>query len=139
MRATMHFDGACKGNPGPAAGAAVLYFDNVIPRHPVPHHGERFVGTNNEAEWKGLLVGIHAALKAGVKHLTIHGDSKLVVEAVAGRWKCKAPNLKPFHGEAMALLQNFEHWEIHWIPREQNRQADHASNVALRQPRRLVA
>lgn len=160
MKATLHFDGACRGNPGGrSAGAAVLKFvirasDNPeridfpngvglmvydkdgttfvrAESKPIVVLGPVFNGTNNEAEWHGLLAGLHEALKLNVDDLTIYGDSKLVVEQVAGRWRVKKPHLKPLHGEAKALLANFDRWSIKWIPREHNTEADRESNHAL--------
>lgn len=137
----MHFDGACRGNPGgKSAGAAVLFFHDPDGRlaSTLTAHGKVFHGTNNEAEWQGLLAGLHQALKVGVKHLTIRGDSKLVVEQVRGNWRVKTEHLKPLHGEAMALLENFDSWQISWVPREHNSIADRASNEAIDHPRRFA-
>lgn len=154
MRATLHFDGACRGNPGgKSAGAAVLsgmrfedqaadslaYAMGKVPPKPVVVRGPVFHGTNNEAEFQGLLVGLHEALIIGVQHLEIRGDSKLVVETIAGRWRCKAPHLKPLHAEALALLDQFRSWKISWVPREQNKEADRASNEAIDNPRKMPA
>ena len=40
------------------------------------------IQTNNNAEYTGLIRGLQAALACGVKHISIKGDSKLVVMQV---------------------------------------------------------
>jgi len=133
----MAFDGACReGNPGRAAGGAVIQFPPLNPNHPewsrpLILFGEPFRGTNNEAEYRGLLLGLHAALKHGVRHLAIRGDSKLVVMQVRGEWACRKDHLNLLLAEALLLLKNFDSWTIAWVPREQNKAADAAANQAL--------
>lgn len=154
-------------NPGPSAGAAVLKImedvkskdgyvkfshpptavtyeygpkaSNVVTGHqkPITVLGEVFHGTNNEAEYQGLLVGLHEALKRGVKHLKIYGDSKLVVYQIGGHWRVKKDHLKPLCGEALALLAEFDSWTAEWVPRHLNKEADRASNEAIDNPRRI--
>jgi len=158
MKALLHFDGACRGNPGGlSAGAAVLTVQIPEIRQPIqvgPQreivgvnvqraatekitvHGPVFHGTNNEAEWQGLLAGLHEAAILGVQDLEIYGDSKLVIMQVTNQWRVKTPHLQPLHAEARTLLQTFKRWSATWIPREENSEADRASNEAIDNPRK---
>jgi probable phosphoglycerate mutase len=127
------FDGASRGNPGPGSSAAVLWrgaeriADKAF-RHP------RHV-TNNEAEYGGLLAGLELAKEARGARLTVEGDSKLVIEHVFGKWKCKCPRLVPLQRRARELVAEIKaagaSVEGRWIPRERNGAADALCNKVL--------
>ena len=123
-------DGGSRGNPGPAAGGAVVID---------PASGEVlaevgiWVGTatNNVAEYSGMLAGVRRALAiAPDAELTIRMDSKLVVEQMMGRWKIKHPAMAELAAEARRVLSGtpvcFE-----WVPRLQNSRADKCANDAM--------
>ena len=118
---TLCFDGGSNGNPGPSAGAAVLVRpDGQILRT------STFIGhaTNNQAEYAGLICGLQLAVEAGCQTLVVKGDSKLVVNQVAGIWKTKDAALRTCLVEARQLVERFRVVEMHWIPREENSEAD---------------
>ena len=122
------FDGASRGNPGPAACGFVVYKDDEL----VEARGE-FLGstTNNVAEYKGLIRGLEFLVRRGVKEVTIYADSELVVKQIKGEYKVKSPHLKPLHSYAQKLLKNFEKVSILHHPRSSNREADRVANLAL--------
>lgn len=55
-----------------------------------------FPCSNNEAEYKALLVGLKAAQKLGIKKLKVFGDSELVIKQVGGTFGVKNPNLPTY-------------------------------------------
>ncbi len=122
------FDGASRGNPGPAACGFAVYHDDER----VEARGE-FIGvtTNNVAEYKGLIRGLEYLVRRGVKEVTIYADSELVVKQIRGEYKVKSPNLKPLHQQALDLLKRFEKVHIFHHPRRENREADRLANMAL--------
>lgn len=127
MHADVWFDGASRGNPGPMAGAAVVRIDGrtmVVP-------GPKGRGTNNEAEYQGLIVGLQAARDAGATSVHVRGDSQLAIRQLEGRYSVKAPNLKPLFAEAKALLGGFAQVKLEWVKRADNAEADAAANAAL--------
>lgn len=118
---TMHFDGGTIGNPGPAAGAAVLAGPNGESVR-VSRFLER--ATNNQAEYAGLQCGLEAAHAAGATELVVRGDSKLVVCQFTGEWRVKEVTLQTCLAEAKTLAKPFTSIDIGWIPREENGEAD---------------
>jgi len=58
------------------------------------------VATNNVAEYRGLIEGMRRAGELGVRRLTVHGDSKLVIEQMKGAWRVRAEGLRALHDEA---------------------------------------
>ena len=132
MRVRLFADGGSRGNPGPAAGAAVLYAeDGSI----VAEVGERLgTATNNVAEWHGLLAGLAAAAELGAHHVEVRLDSELVVRQLTGVYRVKHPALVPLHARAKTLLRRFATVDIQHVPRARNRAADALVNRLLDEP-----
>ncbi|MGK7876873.1 MAG: ribonuclease HI family protein [Xenococcaceae cyanobacterium] len=124
----LFFDGASRGNPGKAAGAAVILMADGK-RHTV----SKFIdfGTNNEAEYTALIIGLQKAKKLGIKELQVKGDSNLVVNQVNGFWKIKSDRLWALCNKARSLIGSFENITLDWISREQNKLADEAANKCI--------
>ena len=129
MSLTAYIDGACRGNPGPAACAAVLMSGGeVILRAGL------FLGnsTNNRAEYKGLLLALgRAAEFEQCRRLTVMTDSQLLARQIRGEYKIKDPSLRELKLQADELIARFDHFEIHDIRRKDNALADKLANLAL--------
>ena len=128
-RLVVHVDGGARGNPGPAAIAAVVSTpDGEI----VEEHGERIgEATNNVAEYRALLLGLHRARARGAREVELVGDSELVVRQVRGEYKVKDDALKALYAKVVKALAEFDSWSIRNVPREENAEADRLVNVAL--------
>ena len=129
MDATLFADGGSRGNPGPAAGAAVLLDSNGETIEEV--HEYLGIATNNVAEWTGLLLGLQAARERGIRRLTVRLDSELVVKQLRGEYRVKNAGLLPLYQRARALVRGFELIDIKHVPRKQNAAADRLVNLAL--------
>ena len=129
MKLVVHVDGGARGNPGPAAAAAVLSTSdgNVVDEA----HEYLGVATNNVAEYRGLLLGLRRARELGADELDIVNDSELVAKQVNGEYKVKHPDMKPLHAAAREALGQFGRWSIRSVPRAENAAADALVNQAL--------
>jgi ribonuclease HI len=129
VRLVVHVDGGARGNPGPAAAAAVL----STPEGDVLEEAHELLGptTNNVAEYRGLLLGLARAHARGATEVEVINDSELVARQVNGVYKVKHPDLKPLHAQATAALGDFERWRVRSVPRAQNAAADALVNAAL--------
>ena len=129
MRLTVHVDGGSRGNPGPAAAAAVLSGPDgaVIARDSVLLG----VATNNVAEYRGLLLGLELARTQGASEVEVVNDSELIAKQVNGIYRVKHPDMRPLHAQAIAALRAFGDWKVRSVPREQNSVADALVNEAL--------
>jgi ribonuclease HI len=129
VKLVVHVDGGARGNPGPAAAAAVL----STPDGDVVDEAARTLGstTNNVAEYRGLLLGLERAAALGATEVEVINDSELIAHQVTGRYKVKHPDMKPLHAEALRALGGFERWSIRPVPRAQNADADALVNQAL--------
>jgi ribonuclease HI len=129
VKVIVHVDGGSRGNPGPAAGAAVL---RSADGEMLSMDSARFgVTTNNVAEYRGLLLGLERAHALGAREVEIIGDSELVARQLTGAYKVKHPQLRPLYEQALAALRSFDRWSIRSVPREQNAEADALVNAAL--------
>jgi ribonuclease HI len=129
VRVVVHVDGGARGNPGPAAAAAVI----STPDGEVLDRATELLGeqTNNVAEYRGLLLGLRRARELGATEVEVINDSELVARQVNGAYKVKHAAMKPLHAEALALLAQFDAWSMRNVPRAQNAQADALVNEVL--------
>jgi ribonuclease HI len=125
----VHVDGGARGNPGPAAAAAVV----TTPDGEVLDEAGVALGrtTNNVAEYRGLLLGLDRARALGATEVEVVNDSELVAHQVNGRYKVKHPELRPLHADALERLRGFRHWSVRSVPRAQNADADRLVNQTL--------
>ena len=128
-RLTVHVDGGARGNPGPAAIAAVATgADGEL----LERRGEAIGrATNNVAEYRALLLGIELAQELGASELELVGDSELIVRQVKGEYRVKNADLQPLHRQVREALAGFDRWSIRHVRREQNAEADRLVNETL--------
>jgi ribonuclease HI len=129
VKLVVHVDGGARGNPGPAAAAAVV----STPDGEVLAEAHELLGvaTNNVAEYRGLLLGLRRARELGATEVDVVNDSELVAKQVNGAYKVKHPDMKPLHAEATRALSRFERWRVRSVRRAENAAADALVNQAL--------
>ncbi|WP_323674832.1 ribonuclease HI [Halorubellus sp. PRR65] len=127
-RAHLYFDGACRGNPGPASVGWVIVTDDGIVAE-----GSDIIGraTNNQAEYEALVAVLDAARDYGYDEVQIRGDSELIVKQVTGEYGVNDPDLREYRVTVHELLGAFDDWSISHVPREINDRADELANDAL--------
>ena len=129
MKVVVHVDGGARGNPGPAAVAAVA----SSPEGDELGERNEFIGeaTNNVAEYRALLLGLELARELG-------RDGGRGGERLGAR---RAPDRRRVQGQARraeaalprgdAELRDFESWAVRPVRREHNARADELVNEAL--------
>jgi len=129
VRVVVHVDGGARGNPGPAAAAAVI----STPDGEVLDEAMEVLGvaTNNVAEYRGLLLGLRRARELGATEVDVVNDSELVAKQLTGAYKVKHAAMRPLYLEAMRALREFERWSVRSVPRAENAHADALVNQAL--------
>jgi ribonuclease HI len=129
LKLVVHVDGGSRGNPGPAAAAAVV----SAPGGDVVDEASVALGeaTNNVAEYRGLLLGLERAREHGATEVEVVNDSELVAKQVNGEYSVKSPEMAALHEQALRALEGFESWSIRSVPRAQNAEADALVNRAL--------
>lgn len=125
----MAFDGCSKGNPGRAGAGAVIYCNRAE-----IWADAKFVGakeTNNVAEYAGLIMGLHEALRRNIKQLTVQGDSELIIKQMKKEYAVKSPNIKAYYEAAAALAAQFQRVQFKHVYRNYNVRADALSNDGI--------
>jgi ribonuclease HI len=123
------FDGGSRGNPGLCGSGFALYENNEV-----IYEGSSVVSlknTNNYAEYMALINGLNQAKTLNIKHLSVKGDSLLVINQVLGKFKISSSNLKPLYHKVIELISYFDHIEFIHVGRHLNKTADKLANLAM--------
>jgi ribonuclease HI len=125
----IYTDGGARGNPGPA-GVGVCIFDenkNVI------KESCQFIGhaTNNQAEYRALILALENAKEIGAEYLDCYLDSELVVKQLNREYRVKDKDLAPLFVKVYNLTLGFKKVIFNHVRREMNKQADKLVNKAI--------
>lgn len=125
--AIIHTDGGARGNPGPAGIGVVIEVAGKT------HQFKEFIGraTNNQAEYRAVLLALQEAKQLGLTHLNFILDSELVVKQLQREYKIKDPELGKLFVQIWNLSQEFFEVNYRHVRREQNREADKLVNDAI--------
>lgn len=134
----LYFDGGSRGNgrknPNARAGYGYVVYDSIGGR---VADGWDYVGakTNNYAEYSGLINGMRRAISLGITALTVRGDSNMVIKQMTGEFGANNPDMKILNAIAKELSVNFIEIKYEHVYRENNKEADRLSNVAMDNPK----
>ena len=124
-------DGGSRGNPGPAAAAAVI--KNAAGKTRVLCGKYLGIATNNQAEYASVELALQKVKEniEDVNEIHFYLDSKLVVNQLSGLYKTKNNRLR----EAVLRIRMLENGlgKIYYqhISREKNQEADRLVNEVL--------
>ena len=91
----------------------------------------QFPTTNNEAEYKALLIELSLAKALGAKSLIVQADSQLIIGQVKGDYEAKEERMHKYLKIVQRLLQNFDSLNFTQIPRAKNAEVDFLARLAL--------
>lgn len=127
--AKLYSDGGSRGNPGPSAGAFLIckMDDNVVEKSGF------YIGitTNNQAEYRALLKGLHRSAELGIRRLNVFMDSELIAKQLNGQYKIKNEDLQPLYRQIKEIAAGFEKISFTHVPRAMNKEADGEVNRIL--------
>ncbi len=136
---SLYFDGASKGNPGPASFGGVIYDENK--KEILIYNKAIGIYTNNVAEYMGVYMGILICIENGIKKVDIYGNSKIVVEQLKGKSKVKNENIMAIYDKIQDVLHPkdaffkkghvFDHITFNYIGKNYNKRAIELANNAL--------
>ena len=132
----IYFDGLCQPiNPGGIACYAfvvksngkTIYSDYGLATEPFSRES-----TNNVAEYTGLAKALEWLVENDLisDKIEINSDSQLIVNHLRGHYKVKAMRIIPLYRKVLVLKSKFHDIQIHWVPREKNKEADMLTNEA---------
>lgn len=133
----IYTDGACSGNPGPAAIGVVILENGKKIKEISQCIGE---ATNNIAEYTALIFALQEALILKAKNVKIFTDSELMYKQVMGQYKVKNASIRMLFDQVIHLKEGFESFDLNHVYREENKDADLLATQALKNNRvKMVA
>lgn len=123
-------DGGARGNPGPAGIGVVIWSGNELVGQYKAYIGE---ATNNQAEYKAVILALLEAKKLDAEELEFFLDSELVVKQINREYKVKDKDLAPLFVQVWNLSLGFKKATFAHVPREKNKEADKLVNEAIDQ------
>lgn len=122
-------DGGSRGNPGSAGGGFGIFRGGKLAHKGSEYFGDR---TNNQAEYLALRLALRETYgKFPDLKIKCYMDSQLVVEQMNGNYKVKSADLRPIYEEVRRIADQFKHFQISHVRREQNQLADDLANQAM--------
>ncbi|MDF1534528.1 MAG: ribonuclease HI family protein [Methanosarcinaceae archaeon] len=130
---TLNFDGACDRNPGGRMGFGWVIDLNGQSINGNAEQKSQPGNTNNVAEYTALKKGLeHYIQQDGKGPLLIKGDSKLVINQMAGKWKISNTVLQGLATQIGEFINGHNlKVKYEWVPRDKNSVAD---NLAAPKP-----
>ncbi|XP_057734599.1 uncharacterized protein LOC130950053 [Arachis stenosperma] len=125
---TLMFDGT---SSNPQGGAGVVLIDS---------HGRNlsfmfrlnFSCTNNEAEYKALMLGLNMAQEVGIKKLHVKRDSNLIIQQIQGGYSAKERGLALCRKQVWCMMKVFDKISFEHVPRTENKHADALATLESR-------
>jgi ribonuclease HI len=74
---------------------------------------------------------LELASEKGCTEVEARGDSEVIVKQVRGEYGVNQPELRPLRNRVQALAEEFESFEIHHVPRDENWEADELVDQAF--------
>lgn len=127
MICKLHFDGGFASSTV-SYGYVISDENNNI----LDKGGDKFLekgSTNIVAEYMALVTGLTRCLKLGATKVRVYGDSQTAIYQLNGTYKVRDTNARPLYYVTKGLIKQFDHVELNWIPREQNREADREAKI----------
>lgn len=129
MKLKLYTDGWSRGNPGEAWIG--VYITDENDKEIEKRYKYLWIKTNNEAEYTAAYLWIKRCIELGATQIELFADSDLVVKQLKWERKIKKDELKVLNTSIKNLITNDIKVVFTWIPREQNKEADRLSNVAM--------
>jgi len=95
----------------------------------------KFLATNNEVVYEGILTGLRVGKALGAKNLLLQSNLKLVIGQVKEEYEAKEERMQKCLRLTKHLTQGFDRVEFEKIPRNQNMIADEIVKLASSEKR----
>jgi ribonuclease HI len=89
------------------------------------------VSSPHEAEYRALIRGLKLAAEKRLPYIAAFSDSANVVNQITGRWS-KNERATELYEEVEEAFEPFKTWQLSWVPREMNKDADELVDQAFK-------
>ena len=122
----VYVDGA-SNQKGPGVGLVLMSPEKVVIEKALRLN---FSATNNEAEYKALLVGMTMVQRMGGKSIKLFSDLRFVVGQVRGEFEAKDERMQGYLSQVKCLQLKFDSFDLLHVPRSGNTHADSLAMLA---------
>jgi len=130
MKLKVYTDWGSRGNPW--ISWLWVYITDTIWNEVEKRFKSLWIKTNNEAEYLWAYFWIKRAIELWAKEIELYMDSKLVISQLNWEWKIKKNELRLINEDIKKIIKENNIEVIYnWIRREENKEADRLSNVAM--------
>lgn len=130
MNIRIRTDGGSRGNPGPS-GIGVVVEDRDSGEVLEERYAYLGTTTNNQAEYRAVLLGLERARALNAKTVEVVADSELLIKQATGVYRVKNPDIRLRFEEMKGLERSFERVTYRHVRREENTKADALANRAM--------
>ncbi len=125
--AIIYTDGGARGNPGPSGIGVVINISGE------KKYFKEFIGeaTNNQAEYRAVILALEKAKELGVNTIDFFMDSELICNQLKRIYKVKDQELGVLFVKAWNLMQGFKKVTFRHVMRGDNKEADRLVNDAI--------
>ena len=125
----LYFDGGSRGNPGPSGAGMALY----DPTGEEIWHDSKYLntGTNNQAEYHAIRLGLEHARHLGIRQIHCCGDSQLIIRQLLGQYKVKNEVLLDLYTATKAVMADFDEVHLTHVKRSDNVRADELAQKGI--------
>ncbi|XP_058217478.1 uncharacterized protein LOC131328562 [Rhododendron vialii] len=95
-----------------------------------------FPCTNNQAEYEAVVIGLEILRDLEAREVRVIGDSNLVINHLAGIFKCYSEDLAPYYMAVVQLMQDFDNVTIKHVSRSMNTEANSLAQASTGLKRR---
>lgn len=134
MEVVLNTDGGLLNVEGRARPLVVWGYCIAHPNGTILHERGEVTGTegtNNEAEYLGVIHGLEACHDLGATKVLLRVDSQMVARQLEGVYQVKAANIRSYFKTARILSRRFDEFVVEWVQRENNGRADGLCHQAM--------
>lgn len=87
---------------------------------------------SSQAEYEALICAIDMLIELDVNSVTFYTDSKMMQKQMIEEYNVHSENIIHYYLKAMKLIQLIPEWNISWIPRSKNVEANKLASDAIK-------
>ncbi|MDU0461633.1 ribonuclease HI family protein [Staphylococcus ureilyticus] len=124
--AKIYFDAATAGNPGQSACSIVI----ITEQERLHYDCDLGILDNHSAEWAAFVFALECAKHHGITTALVYTDSKLIEDSM-NKGQVKNKQFINYLLKIKSLESYFDLLFVKWVPRNQNKEANHHAKNAL--------
>lgn len=118
-----------KSKDGPSAIAIIIKNNETILYKKAHYIG---IKDNNQAEYIAFIKAIEIAIELNASSVTFYTDSNLIEKQMNFKYNAYKQSIAPYYEQAKQLLNQLKDWEVIWISRKENKEADRLADKLIK-------